>query len=113
MALTLWHNPRCSKSRQALKLLEEAGQTPLLRLYLNEPPTFEELSDLLEKLSKSAIEVVRKGEQIFKDQGLKDATEAELLTAMIENPILIERPIAVNQDRAAIGRPPEDVLDII
>jgi len=97
MALTLWHNPRCSKSRQALKLLEEAGQTPLLRLYLNEPPTFEELSDLLEN----------------KDQGLKDATEAELLTAMIENPILIERPIAVNQDRAAIGRPPEDVLDII
>ena len=113
MALTLWHNPRCSKSRQALKLLEEAGQEPTLRLYLVEQPTLEELKDILEMLNKSPSEIIRKSEKIFKEKTLKTATEAELFDAMIADPILIERPIAVNQDRAVIGRPPEDVLTII
>lgn len=113
MALVLWHNPRCSKSRQALKLLEGAGQSPKLRMYLKEQPSEDELSSLLQKLGKAPSEVIRKGERTFKDLGLKDASEAELLAAMVAEPILIERPIAVHGDKAAIGRPPEDVLSVL
>ena len=113
MALTLWHNPRCSKSRQALKLLEEAGQMPKLRLYLKEPPTAEELQVVLTKLGMGPADLIRSGERIYKDLGLAGVSEAELLAAMITNPILIERPIAINGDRAVVGRPPEQVLGII
>jgi len=113
MAITLWHNPRCSKSRQALQLLEDAGQETSIRLYLKDQPTLEELSTLLSKLGKSPAEMIRKGEKIFKDNELKNASDVELLEAMVADPILIERPIAVNKDRAVIGRPPEDVLTIV
>ena len=113
MAMTLWHNPRCSKSRQALKLLEEAGHMPKLRLYLKEPPTADELTELLRKLGKSPSEIIRKGERVFKEKSLKDASEYKLLAAMVADPILIERPVLINEDRAIVGRPPEDVLTIL
>lgn len=108
--MILWHNPRCSKSRQALKLLEEAGHRPKLRLYLLDPPSTQELLDVLTKLGMVASQLVRKGEKTFKDLGLADADEQTLLTAMVQNPTLIERPIFINGDRAVVGRPPEDVL---
>jgi len=113
MALTLWHNPRCSKSRQALQLLEEAGAKPKLRLYLKEPPNEDEMMLLLAALSKPASEIVRRGEAIFKENSLKHASEDALLAAMIKHPILIERPIAVLGDKAVVGRPPEDVLKLL
>ncbi len=113
MALTLWHNPRCSKSRQALKLLEDTGHMPKLRLYLKDEPDAEELSRLLQMLGLAPSELIRKGERVFKEKGLKDADENALLAAMVADPILIERPILVSDNRAIVGRPPEDVLTII
>lgn len=113
MAMTLWHNPRCSKSRQAVKLLEDAGHRPKLRLYLKEPPNEEELVALLEALNKLPSAVIRKGERIYKEMGLAEATEEQLYEAMLAEPILIERPILVNDDKAIVGRPPEDVLTIV
>ena len=111
--VTLIHNPRCSKSRQALALLEEAGIEPNVRLYLQEPLTAEELHGLLQKLAIAAKDLVRQKETLFKELGLDSADEAELLKAMAEHPKLIERPIAITDQRAIIGRPPELVLELI
>jgi arsenate reductase len=113
MALTLWHNPRCSKSRQALKLLEEAGEMPKLRLYLKEPPSDAELGEVLAMLGMSAAQLIRTGERDYKALALADMAEPELIAAMVANPILIERPIAIRDGRAIIGRPPEAVLSLL
>lgn len=112
MGLKIYHNPRCSKSRQTLALLEENGHTPEIVTYLSETPSIEELQNLLSMLGmSSAQELMRKGEMAYKDLGLKVVEdEAVLLQAMVENPKLIERPIVVNNGKAAIGRPPESVL---
>jgi arsenate reductase len=112
--ITIYHNPRCSKSRQTLELLKGKGIEPEVNLYLDSPPSAEKLTDLLQKLKLKADQLVRKSEAYYKEnlKGL-EITENELIEVMIKNPKLIERPIVVAGDRAAIGRPPEAVLEII
>ncbi|MBP5857382.1 arsenate reductase (glutaredoxin) [Marivibrio halodurans] len=115
MSITIYHNPRCTKSRQTLDLLKEKGVTPEVVLYLESPPDAAALKDLKAKLGlESARDMMRTKEAAYKDQGLKDvADEDALIRAMAETPILIERPIVVNRDKARIGRPPETVLEIL
>ncbi|WGI22721.1 arsenate reductase (glutaredoxin) [Amylibacter sp. IMCC11727] len=111
---TIWHNPRCTKSRQTLALLEENGETPNVIKYLETPPSIDEIRAALTALNVPAIQIMRTGEKTFKNLGLSKIDPDEtLITAMAENPILIERPIVFKNDRAAIGRPPEDVLNIL
>ncbi len=112
---TLYHNPRCSKSRQTLALLEENGVSPEIVLYLDTPPGAAELKVLLGKLGIDARALLRKGEEAYKSEGLADASlsDDELVAAMMAHPKLIERPIVVKGDRAVLGRPPENVLDLL
>lgn len=109
---TIYHNPRCSKSRQTLALLEEKGIEPDVVLYLKEAPSSEQIAVLLGQLGLSARELMRTGEALYKEQQLDDAslTEQELIQAMSEHPRLIQRPIVVHDGKAALGRPPEQVL---
>lgn len=110
----LYHNPRCSKSRQTLALLNERGVDVEIVEYLKSPPTKAQISALVKKLGVAPRDMMRVKESIYKDLGLKEVTEDEvLITAMAENPILIERPILVQGDKAIIGRPPEAVLDLL
>lgn len=113
--ITLYHNPRCSKSREALDLLRGRGVEPEVILYLETPPTGKALKALLSQLGISARDLLRKGEEAYKSLGLADTalSETALIKAMIENPKLIERPIAVKGDQAVIGRPPENVLTLL
>jgi arsenate reductase len=113
--LTIYHNPRCSKSRQTLALLEEKGIQPDVVHYLETPPAPERIQELLDLLGISARELMRSKEAPYQTLGLDDPqkTDAELIAAMSENPILIERPIVAAADRAVIGRPPENVLSLI
>ncbi|QVM97961.1 arsenate reductase (glutaredoxin) [Pseudomonas sp. B21-012] len=113
--LTLYHNPRCSKSRGALELLEARGLAPTVVRYLETPPTAGELKALLGKLGISARQLLRSGEDEYKTLNLADASlsEAQLIEAMVQHPKLIERPILIAGDKAAIGRPPEKVLEIL
>ena len=115
MNTRIYHNPRCSKSRATLALLQERGIEPDITLYLENPPSEKELRTLLRQLGITARELLRKGEAEFRELGLADPslTEAELVSAMVSNPRLIERPIVVANGKAAIGRPPESVLDIL
>ena len=115
MTVTIYHNPRCSKSRQTLALIEDKGVAPKIVDYLKAPPSVAELKRILKKLGLKAREIVRQGEARYAALGLKDKDigEDELLALMVENPILIERPIVVSGERAAIGRPPEAVLKIL
>lgn len=113
MALTLWHNPRCSKSRQTLQLLREHGFEPDIRLYLTDPPSVQELQALLDQLALPARNLAHNSEAIFKELSLKHADDTTLINAMAEDPILIERPILIAANKAAIGRPPEAVLAIL
>ncbi len=110
----LLHNPRCSKSRAALALLEERGVSFALRPYLDEPLTRDELGVLRARLGRPANEWVRKGEDAFGEAGLDASSDdAALLDAMAAHPILIERPILVRGKRAVVGRPPENVLELL
>ncbi|PKR53701.1 arsenate reductase (glutaredoxin) [Thalassospira marina] len=111
MSVTIYHNPRCSKSRQTLALIEEKGITPTIIDYLNTPPSPAELSDILAKLGKSPEQIVRKKEA--REEGIADLTGDALISALCAHPRAIERPIVVNGDKAALGRPPEDVLAIL
>lgn len=113
--VTLYHNPRCSKSRDALTLLRDKGVEPEVVLYLETPPTAKSLKALLAKLGISARDLLRKGEDAYKELNLADEklSEAALIKAMVENPKLIERPIAIKGDKAIVGRPPENVLTIL
>ncbi|MFT5721920.1 MAG: arsenate reductase [Motiliproteus sp.] len=113
--ITLYHNPRCSKSRQALLLLQEQGQEPDIRLYLDSPPSHEELSRLLSQLGMTPRQLLRRGEQEYKDQDLGNGelSDAALIAALVQFPRLLERPIAIRGDRAVIGRPPENVLELL
>lgn len=113
--LTLYHNPRCSKSRGALELLEARGLTPTIIRYLETPPDAAQLRDLLVKLGIGARELLRTGEDEYKTLNLADSrlSDEQLIAAMAAHPKLIERPILVVGDKAAIGRPPESVLEIL
>lgn len=111
--LTIWHNPRCSKSRQTLALLEERGVDLSVRRYLDEPPDVAELSAVLARLGLEPGQLVRRKEALFKELDLAHADDQTLLQAMAAHPRLIERPIVIADDDAAIGRPPEDVLRLL
>ncbi|WP_199634688.1 arsenate reductase (glutaredoxin) [Serratia sp. PAMC26656] len=114
--VTIYHNPRCSKSRETLALLEQHGVTPEVVLYLETPPSADALKKLLKELGfSSARELMRKKEDLYKELKLADETlsETQLLAAMVEHPKLIERPIVVKGSKARIGRPPEQVLEIL
>lgn len=115
-AVKIYHNPRCSKSRDTLSLLKSNGVEPEVVLYLDTPPDAKTLRQLLHMLGMgSARELMRKKEDLYKSLNLDDSrlTETELVQAMVENPKLIERPIVVANGQARIGRPPEDVLEIL
>ena len=113
--LTLYHNPRCSKSRGALELLEARGLTPTVVRYLETPLDAAQIKALLKKLGISARQLLRTGEDEYKTLNLADSSlsDAQLIDAMAAHPKLIERPILVAGDRAIIGRPPENVLEIL
>lgn len=113
--VTILHNPRCSKSRETLALLTERGIQPRVIDYLSEPPSVEELEKILKLLGVSARELMRKGENEYRELGLESEslTECDLVAAMHANPRLIERPIVLANGKAAVGRPPETVLDIL
>lgn len=113
--IQIWHNPRCSKSREALKLLEEAGVEPEVVKYLDVPHTKEEIKNLIKMLGlKSARELMRTKEAIYKELGLKNVDDEEkLIDAMVEHPRLIERPIVIKDGKAVIGRPPEKVIELV
>ncbi|WP_300657335.1 arsenate reductase (glutaredoxin) [Pseudomonas sp.] len=113
--LTLYHNPRCSKSRGALQLLEERGLKPTIVRYLETPPNAAQLSDLLGKLGIGARQLLRSGEDEYRTLNLADPglSEAQLIEAMVAHPKLIERPILIVGGKAVIGRPPEKVLEIL
>ncbi|PSU32194.1 arsenate reductase (glutaredoxin) [Photobacterium lutimaris] len=116
MSVTIYHNPRCSKSRQTLALLEENGISPTIVKYLDDTPSAEQLQTLLNQLGyASARDMMRTKEALYKELELGDAdvSEQQLIDAMAANPKLIERPIVVNGKRAAMGRPPEQVLEIL
>lgn len=112
--MKIYHNPRCMKSRQTLALLEENGVEPEIVLYLEKPPSKTALKKILKMLDLKPEQLLRKGESIYKEKFKgKDLSAAEWIDAMIEYPKLIERPIVVKGDQAVIGRPPENVLDLI
>ena len=111
--ISIWHNPRCSKSRETLALLTDKGITPEVRLYLDDVPTADELRSALATLGMTAGELVRRKEALFKELDLASANDDQLIDAMVANPKLIERPIVFANGRAALGRPPENVLSIL
>ncbi|MCG7200027.1 arsenate reductase (glutaredoxin) [Marinobacter pelagius] len=111
----IFHNPRCSKSRQTLELLNKRGIEPEIIRYLETPPTAEELGNILDMLGCQPRELMRTKESEYKELGLDnpDLTREQLLQAMSEHPKLIERPIVIRRTKAALGRPPENVLSIL
>jgi arsenate reductase len=113
--VTIYHNPRCSKSRQTLQLLEERGIEPDIIKYLETPPDAATLDKILKQLKMEPRDLMRKGETEYKELGLADESlsREQLILAMVENPKLIERPIVINKGKAALGRPPENVLEIL
>lgn len=113
--MKIYHNPRCSKSRQTLQLLEERQITPEVVEYLNSPPSKEELSEILSMLGLEPRQLMRTKEAEYRELGLDDASlsREQLIEAMVATPKLIERPIVINNGKAAIGRPPETVLEIL
>lgn len=119
MELAIWHNPRCSKSRQTLGLIEEAGVEPTVRLYLDDPPSPAEIAETLHVLGIEPWELARLGEPLAKETGLKDLpreedSREEWIRILAANPKLIERPVVLTDDgRGVIGRPPENVAELL
>jgi arsenate reductase (glutaredoxin) len=113
--VSIYHNPKCSKSRQTLKLLQQNQIDPEIILYLNTPPSESTLKEILAMLSIGPRDLMRKSEDAYKEQNLGDAavSDSDLIQAMLNEPRLIERPIVVANGKAIIGRPPENVLEII
>lgn len=112
--ITIYHNPRCSKSRQTLELIRQKGIEPTIVLYLETPPTNESLKKTLKQLGISARELLRKGEAEYKELNLvnPELTEDDLIAAMIATPKLIERPIVIKGETAVLGRPPENIEEL-
>jgi len=115
MTVTIYHNPRCSKSRQTLKLIKEQNIEPEIIEYLKTPPSAAEIRKLLKLLNLTPREIMRKGEAVYQSMDLDnpEMSDDDLINAMVANPILIERPIAVCGDQAVIGRPPANVINIM
>jgi arsenate reductase len=115
MTVKIYHNPRCSKSRETLKLLQAQGIEPEIIEYLKTPPSEQELANILDLLGLEPRELMRKKEKEYKENGLDDEslTREQLIAAMVKYPRLIERPVVLANGKAAIGRPPENVLDIL
>lgn len=112
--ITIYHNPRCSKSRQGLAMLEASGKDFDIVKYLEDELNVEQLSTIISKLDIKPIDLVRKNEAIWKsDYKEKKLTDKQVIEAMVANPKLIERPIVVNKNEAVVGRPPESILNII
>ena len=112
--MKILHNPRCRKSREGLKILEESGKDFTVVEYLKEPLTEEELTDVLSKLDMSAIELVRKNEKEWKDNFKgREMNEEEIVAAMVAHPKLIERPIVISGDRGVVGRPPVNIHELL
>jgi arsenate reductase len=111
---TIYHNPRCSKSRETLALLREHGIEPQVIEYLQQPPTQAQLQSIVTKLGIKPEALLRKGEEIYKTKYAgKTLTDAQWIDAMVNDPILIERPIVVSGKRAVLGRPPQNVLQLV
>lgn len=115
MSVSIYHNPRCSKSRATLQLLKDNGVEPIIIEYLKTPPSVQQLDDILKRCGMEPRELMRKTEAEYKDAGLDNdsLSREELIRGMVENPKVIERPIVVTDDKAAVGRPPENVLKIL
>jgi arsenate reductase (glutaredoxin) len=113
--VTIWHNPRCSKSRAALALLEQAKVEPTVLLYLENPPTASRIEEVLGLLGLEPRELMRTGESVYKELGLADPakTRPELIQALVAHPILIERPVIITDRSAVVARPPERALEIL
>ena len=115
MTVKIYHNPRCSKSRNTLEILRDRGIEPEIIEYLKTPPSVNELTKILDLLAMAPRQLMRRGEKIYKEQGLNDdsLSDKKLVAAMVADPILIERPIVLANGKAALGRPPESVTDIL
>ena len=115
MSVTIYHNPRCSKSRKTLELIQSKGIKPVIIEYLKYPPTRKKLKEILAMLKLEPRQLMRTNENVFKEKGLDNLSlsKDQLVSVMVENPILIERPIVLANGKAVIGRPPENVLRII
>lgn len=115
MTVTIYHNPRCSKSRQTLQLLQDNGVEPKVVEYLKTPPSAAELDNILNMLKLEPRELMRKKEPPYKERGLADESlgRKALIKAMVADPVLIERPIVIKGKKAVLGRPPENVLDLL
>ncbi|MEJ2112796.1 MAG: arsenate reductase (glutaredoxin) [Flavobacteriaceae bacterium] len=112
--IKIYHNPRCTKSRQGLQLLENSGKKFEIIKYLEDIPTKEELENIINLLGIKPIELVRKNEKIWKESFKgKNLSDSDIINAMLQHPKLIERPIVINNNKAIIGRPTEQILDII
>ena len=111
--VTIWHNPRCGKSRSALALLRERGIEPRVVEYLKTPPRAAELREVLRKLGMTPEQLVRKGEDGYRALAGRTLTPAQWIDALLADPILIERPIVIRGARAVVGRPPEKVLELL
>jgi len=112
--MKIYHNPRCRKSRETLSLIEEKGVEPEIVLYLDKPPTQKELKELLSLLKMKPTDLLRKGEKVFKEEYKgKELSDSEWIKVMTKHPKLIERPIVVKGKKAILGRPPENVLELL
>ena len=112
--IRIFHNPRCRKSRETLEIIRQAGHEPEIIEYLQTPPSASELKDLLRRMDKKPEEIIRKGEDIFKlTYKGKSLTDDEWINVLVQNPKLMERPIIVNGEKVALGRPPENVKNIL
>lgn len=112
--MKMYHNPRCRKSREALQILQEKGVDVEIVEYLKEPPSAKELKATLKKMGVKPMDIIRKNEQIFRDNFKgKEYSDEEWIDILTKNPKLIERPIAIEGDRAVVGRPPEKVLELV
>ena len=115
MSITIYHNPKCSKSKQTLELLVKQGIKPVINEYLKIPPTVEKIKEILKKLGYAPRDLMRKKEDAYTEHNLDNPSLSrdDLIEFMIKHPVLIERPIVLANEKAAIGRPPEQVLEIL
>ena len=111
--MKIYHNPRCSKSRETLNIILENNIKPIIHLYLDNPLSIEEIKHILKLIDASPEKIIRKNEEIYKKLNLKNANEATLIKMIHKNPILLERPIVISKNQAILGRPPENVRQLI